>query len=395
LLGERTHLSPSERQLFRQVISGQFLSRRAERMTAMNQTDAAAPRWRRFRSVSVRGLIFLIIVIAGALGWISNRAATQRQAVAAIQQVGGRVWYDWEWRDGSPLFDASPHWPVWLVNSLGSDYFGNVVAVSLGGRTTDRELSHLARLAHLEHLDLHGSSVTANGLANLKGLFRLRTLLLVRNKKLGDFSLVHLKELRDLRVLSLDHTPIGDPGLEHLKHLANLEELNLGGTEISDGGLVAIGGLANLTQLDLTATKIGDGGMAHLKVLDKLQVLSLTRTNVSDAGLVYLSGLTNLQELDLDRDRIGDAGLVHLAALTRLERLWLKATAVTDAGLVHLKGLTALQELTLDGTAVTDKGLPQLADLNGLLILTLSRTKVSQAGLQSLQMAIPKLAIDY
>ena len=56
--------------------------------------------WRRRLRLSIRGLIVLVFIIAGWLGWVVNGARDQRDAVAAIRRAGGFVQYDWEWKDG-------------------------------------------------------------------------------------------------------------------------------------------------------------------------------------------------------------------------------------------------------------------------------------------------------
>ena len=64
------------------------------------------------------------------LGWVVHRAHVQRDAVAAIQQAGGEVLYEWEWANGKRILrKTQPPWPPWLINWLGPDYFGNVVSV--------------------------------------------------------------------------------------------------------------------------------------------------------------------------------------------------------------------------------------------------------------------------
>jgi hypothetical protein len=90
--------------------------------------------WRRHLSLSLRGLILLVVLIAATLGWVANRAAIQRESVDAIRKAGGKVWYDWEWGDPSPFDRPAPQWPSWLVNAVGVDYFSNVVSVSLSCR---------------------------------------------------------------------------------------------------------------------------------------------------------------------------------------------------------------------------------------------------------------------
>jgi hypothetical protein len=46
--------------------------------------------------MSLRAMMLVIVVVAGWLGWICNRARVQREAVAAIEAAGGMVSFDWE-----------------------------------------------------------------------------------------------------------------------------------------------------------------------------------------------------------------------------------------------------------------------------------------------------------
>jgi internalin A len=87
--------------------------------------------WRHVR-FSIRGLIVLIFVIGYGLGWIVYCARVQRDAVAAIERAGGNASYNWQESNGQPVPEAQPWWPKWLVERVGVDYFGNVIAVGVG-----------------------------------------------------------------------------------------------------------------------------------------------------------------------------------------------------------------------------------------------------------------------
>jgi hypothetical protein len=77
---------------------------------------------RRFRRLSVRGLIVLVMVIGGGTGWYIRSARLQREAVAAIEKVGGAVSYDWQWKSGKYSSRSAPWVPNWLVEHVGIDY---------------------------------------------------------------------------------------------------------------------------------------------------------------------------------------------------------------------------------------------------------------------------------
>jgi hypothetical protein len=342
----------------------------------------------RFASLPMRLLLGVVVAIGALFAWLGYRAHSQRVIVAAIEQAGGKVWYDfdvpdnsavsvsslvvspssgwvfyaWEWIRNLPqnLRMGPSSGPRWLLDWLGPDYFGHVAWVSLTSRARDADLVQVGRLGYLERLDLHNSGVTGAGLAQLKNLSRLHTLALVRTK-IGDSDMVQLKSLSGLRVLSLEGTNVGDQGLSELMQLTELEDL------------------------DLASTSTSDAGLAHLRNLTKLQVLNLTRTSIRDAGLVHLAGLANLRELTLSRTSVGDAGVANLKGADRLTGLWLDRTRVTDGGLTHLRGLQALSTIDLSGTRVSDSGVAALSGLPSLIDLTLENTRVTDAGVTELQ----------
>jgi hypothetical protein len=94
--------------------------------------------WRRFLRVSVRGMIVVVLLIGGLLGWVVRSARIQRDAVAAITKEGGNVWYDWDLKAGVRDGEGKPWGPSWLVKTIGVDYFGNVVVVMMS-RGSDAE----------------------------------------------------------------------------------------------------------------------------------------------------------------------------------------------------------------------------------------------------------------
>jgi internalin A len=192
--------------------------------------------WRRCLRVSVRGLIVLVLVIGGGMGWIVRSAREQFAAVKAIQAVGGNVWYEWDWTNGHSIPTGEPWWPKWLVKRVGVDYLGSVVRVGLFFNCTDKELVHVGRLGQMDTLSLPGARISDTGLANLAGLQRLETLNLWGNK-ITDAGLVHLKTLHKLRWLCLDQTDVTDSGLRELTGLTNLQTLSLEKTRVTDAGV--------------------------------------------------------------------------------------------------------------------------------------------------------------
>jgi internalin A len=219
--------------------------------------------WRRFLRFSVRGLIVVVLLIGGWLGWIVRSARIQQVAVAAIENAGGFVWYDWQWSKGRSIPGAQPWAPRWLVDRIGVDYFGHVTCVMLFPVATDGVLAKVGLLTQLQELNLYRSSVS-------------------------DFGLSHLRGLNELTTLYLGRTPVTDAGLAHLGGLTNLRELKLDSTEVSDAGLAHLSRLSKLTNLDLRNTQVTDAGLAHIRGLTSLSRLELEGSQVTDAGIKEL-----------------------------------------------------------------------------------------------------------
>jgi internalin A len=150
--------------------------------------------WRRYRHVSLRSSLGLVLLFGVLLGWIVHRAEVQRTAVAAIRRAGGTVLYEWEIKNGTPISNARPWWPQWLVALIGVDYFGDVVAFWGGRRFSDVELSQVVNLGRLERVNLNASSVTDAGLVHVGRLNRV-TLLQLEDTGITDAGLVHLEGL--------------------------------------------------------------------------------------------------------------------------------------------------------------------------------------------------------
>jgi hypothetical protein len=174
--------------------------------TAPQTNDArpARPRRRWFR-YSLRTLLAAVTLVALALGVWVHRAERQRRAVAAIRDMGGHVFYDFERlpefdpTTGELVFDLPA--PAWMMNGLGWDYFADVTVVilsysnmtdermpllkafpemkrfqigtdqRLAGRpvqVTDASIELLASFTSLKYVNLSGAQVSAKGVDRLQ-----------------------------------------------------------------------------------------------------------------------------------------------------------------------------------------------------------------------------------
>ena len=98
-------------------------------------------------SISLRGLMLLVLIIGLWMGWTINRAESRRGAVAALKNNGAIVLYDYESMRGVKTPTARQWAPAWLQRRLGDDYFHNVTYANMTPvaghqyQLTDRDLA--------------------------------------------------------------------------------------------------------------------------------------------------------------------------------------------------------------------------------------------------------------
>ena len=88
---------------------------------------------RRYLTFSLRTLFVLTTALAVWLGVVVNRVREQREAVKAIEALGGEVRYDWQQRylpgTTNLRVEPEPPGPACLRRILGDDFFQDVHAV--------------------------------------------------------------------------------------------------------------------------------------------------------------------------------------------------------------------------------------------------------------------------
>ena len=175
---------------------------------------------RRWHQFSLRTLLLAVLVLSLPLSWFAVRteqARKQRNAVEAIEELGGWVYYDYQWDGIGPQAPTEPSELPWVRESWGEDFFSDVTFVQL------------------------------------------------INVGATDADLQCLQGLPNIRILGLDNNQIGDAGLKHLEGLDNLQWLDLGYTRISDKGLKHLERLTSLRWLDLTRTQVTPEGVKKLQ----------------------------------------------------------------------------------------------------------------------------------
>jgi len=165
----------------------------------------------RFR---LRTLLICVTLIAIAFGWLAlyvDQRRKQHRAAVAIQNLGGRVGYDFQMNSsmnssfpfgGSVDQKATSNVPEIFQSLLGNDIFHDVVYVWLGGdRIANKDLANFEDLPHVKQLYISGYGVTAEGLLHLRNLQSLEDLSL--HVPMTDETLRNLSSLKSLKTLFL------------------------------------------------------------------------------------------------------------------------------------------------------------------------------------------------
>jgi hypothetical protein len=262
--------------------------------------DDKPKRKRRWFQISLRMFLLLVTMVSaifGMLGYQIDQGRRSREAVAAIQKLGGTLWFDYQ--QANTGFDANAPAPTlsWYENLFGPDPAARAVVVHMSGdKFTDAVVGELHRMPQLREVDLQ-------------------------------------------------FTAASDSGLMSLQRLTKLQRLNLAGTKLTDAGMVCLQRLTQLRDLDLFSAEIGDAGLRHLQNMSMLENLSLSNTHVTDAGLEELRGLTNLQDLNLEFTNVTDAGLAKLRGLPQLKKISVEFTEVSEEAISELRPALPVAEI--------------------------------------------------
>lgn len=386
-----------------------FQDRRAERLE-----NAGVRRWFQF----ALGSLLSLIVIASLLLALWVRGPIRRRQILTAIEVsgGGHVRYA----------SRTPDWVVGMLGAAARGVFDEVDemvlndatdadiariavftrlrALAIGGNgdaVTDRAMETIVHLESLEELQLGGTMISSKGLAQLKRLPRLKSLVLPECT--NDEGLKEVGALTGLERLDMmggfmawprpeSWGPLGSNGWANLANLTQLNELILIQVPIGDNDLAFVEGLTRLKRLELPASLVTDAGLHHLQRLEQLEVLNLKKAGVTGSGFAQLESLARLRSLDLGATPFNDQGMGHIANLANIDMLNLYDTKITDDGLAPLKRLTKLVWLNISGTAITDAGARHLEDITSLFWwdLNFSGTQVSREGKLRLKAAVEK-----
>jgi hypothetical protein len=371
------------------------------------------------RRFSLRTLLVVVTGICLILGFLGESARRQRQAVEAIEALGGTVGYASLLGTpirGGPAADT-PLLP-YVRATIGRDYFERAAEVHLS-RSGVRQLRgrvgelapHLARLAPLDSLSLF--SLTLEG-DDAEKVFRSA------NPRRASCAMMTLSDsdaagiacAANLRELGFNDTTISVKGIANFKSLPHLENLWIScrhswispsGKEIvwdaethalRDDVASVLAGFPKLKSLSLSWTQLTDVGIDALTRFDRFKTFGVSSPQVTDASMQFLVRCKKLECLSVAGTKIGDASLPLLQELPRLTTLSLSG-AVTNDGLIEVAKLRQLESLDLGGRQIDDAGLPHLAGMENLRRLDVQTTGVTTDGaaVKALKKALPQCHI--
>ena len=281
----------------------------------------------------------------------------------------------------SPTTVLARNWDD-LIDALAGR---RLTAVHAAGQMTDAVLERIARLDHIEELDLSGSrGITDEGLRCLAGLTRLTSLQL-GGCATGDAGVEAVGLIPSLEKLGLGGTRVSDAGVAHLARCERLRMVDLSGTHTGDAAIRVLAGkpalrhfrsgehvtdtgLAAFRDYPALRTWSGDEPPLHLFSYDEHPTQLRLRGSFTDAGLARLAACDGLYALDLDSDRLAvtGAGLAPLAALPHLSAL---AFDAEDADMPYIAALPRLRHLVCQDTTAGDGGFAALGASRSLEFL--------------------------
>lgn len=163
-------------------------------------------------------------------------------------------------------------------------------------------LDDIAKLQHLQNLDLSYSLLSDQEIASIEKLENLKTLL-INCQALTSTGIESLANLNRLESLELAYWSCADDnkGLESISELKNLKTLIFRDCRITDEQLTFLGKLDNLKVLSLEHADITDEGLSLLvQLCPGLQVLDLSHCNITDKGFISIEKMENLQSIKIE-----------------------------------------------------------------------------------------------
>lgn len=278
---------------------------------------------RRWLTLSLRGLMILVLLLSLPMGWIARdvvRAQREANVISAIENAGGFASFQYQ---SVINLSETPEPPgPWILRRLFGDHLhAHIDYVSLyEPEGVDSIVPQLVHFHRLEFLSLPEAPLNDRSVEVISQLPTLRELDLSKVELTIEQMRVVLKAPQ-LKSIWLSNDLASDEVLELLPTFApQLEEINLAETTITDVGMHSLGRLPHLTYVDIEgAPEVTNRGLASLADCQKLVSFNASATSIDEGCLDTLQKLPHLDDVSIDPDELDVA--IYEWGLMRLDTL--------------------------------------------------------------------------
>ncbi len=275
---------------------------------------------------------------------------------------------------------------------------GEIVAVDLRSAwVTDADLEKLARLPHLESINLANTKITDLGLEKLRPLENVKVLNLHYAENVTDLGIAHLKHWKNLESLNVRGTKVTSSLFENISKMTKLRFLDVSHSRVNDDFFEVLLGLDHLEHFSFGGNKMSGVTLPLLKSFPALRELSVAGQQRTDSGLWSvavtdfnidsIAQIEQLEVLDLGESGVSDRGIARLSQMKNLNTLDLRGTKVTSKGIAALVGLPRLRRLKLwQARGIDDLAVPYFLKIENLEVLEIPETAITAAGFAQLSL---------
>lgn len=190
----------------------------------------------------------------------SRPYSMSRSQLTAMQQVvraRGELIFTWDWNPSNP-WEWEPEKKPNPIDSMQPVYGFNGNA----WYTSDSTLEALQEFPELQYVNIaYCCRITDSGIAHLKKLKTLQTLVLYRNAARfgGNLLPIPASAVEDQKQL------LTDTALTHIAEFSALESLHIGDNEFSESAILQLSQLNTLKHLAIDDSQISDAALARLR----------------------------------------------------------------------------------------------------------------------------------
>lgn len=242
----------------------------------------------------------------------------------------------------------------------------------------------------------HGNSAFRTGQALPDEPFDVRDVNIEHSSTVTDEGMTNLRGLTGLLTLSFFDSPISDQGLANMTDegrvsFPNLRDLWAADTKVTDKGLRYFSDSKQLKSMDLMRTRARDASV--FRNFPNLGTLGIALTEIPSSDLAVLETLDSLTYLAIDGSQLAGEGARHIGALKKLISLTVeKAQSPSKFDSAILNDRHSLSRLNVYADEFDVMLWPSLAKLSKLKELTLLGKGLANASIESME-TLPSLRI--